>query len=102
MYICVTCMGGMKAGDAVIVEKDNELRELAVRPIGGVVAGYVTYTQPEGCVDYRYAYDNIGERRIIGRIAVVSGSVALVESDSDALTQDLCRGYGQNIFASVA
>lgn len=85
----------------MIIEKDFELGDISVRPVGGAVSGYVTYIQPEGCVDYRTASDNIGRRRIIGKVAIISGDVALIQSDSDAFDGRAYR-YGGNFFVGVA
>ena len=102
MYICVSCLSELKAGEVVILEKDSAIREMSVRPIGGVISGYVTYTQPEGCVDYKFAYQNIGERRIIGKVAIISGKIALIQSDSDAFSTCVYMPTQRSSYLGVA
>lgn len=101
MYICATCVDELKVGEVVILEKDMALKELSIRPIGGVVSGYVTYAQPEGCVDYKTAYSSIKDKRVIGKIAIISGGIALIHSDTDAFNKTYYTSNRQDFYSKV-
>ena len=82
MYVCVSCTGGLKAGDIVILERSREFGEVAAKIIGGGVVGFVTDRQPEGCVSKEFVERRIGNSRVIGHAAILNGNVALFASES--------------------
>ena len=88
MYICVSCTGGLKAGDIMILEKNDEFGEVAARMIGGGIVGFVTDKQPEGCLGKYFVEKTIGRKRLIGRVAIRNGNVALFQSDSALVGDD--------------
>ncbi len=85
MYVCVSCTGNLRAGDIMILERDNAFGEVAAKQIGGGVVGFVTDRQPEGCVSRAFVENRIGNRRVIGRVAILNGNVALFVTESPVL-----------------
>lgn len=85
MYVCVSCTGNLRAGDIVILEKDNSFGEVAAKMIGGGIVGFVTDRQPEGCVSREFIENRIGGSRVLGHAVVLNGNVALFESESPVL-----------------
>ena len=88
MYVCVSCMGNVRPDEVVIMERDEELGEIAVRPVGGPIMGYLTFVQPNGCLEREYVAKRIKDQRVLGRIAIISGDVALVHTESRLLIKD--------------
>lgn len=82
MYICITALDGLRAGDIVILEKSEELGEVAAKIIGGGIVGFLTDVQPEGCVSKLFVESTIGNKRLPGHAVVVNGNVALFHSES--------------------
>ncbi len=86
MYVCVSCTGNLRAGDVIILEKDEYFGEVAAKQIGGGIVGFVTERQPEGCVSRSFVESRIGNRRVIGHAAILNGNVALFTSESPTLS----------------
>lgn len=83
MYVCVSCTGGLRAGDIVILEKSKDFGEIAAKILGGGIVGFVTDRQPEGCLNKSFVERTIGDRRVLGHIAILNGNVALFHSESN-------------------
>ena len=88
MYVCVSCFGGLKAGDKLILEKNDEFGEVAAKIIGGGIVGFVTENQPEGCLSKFFVENAIGNKKVLGHAVVLNGHVALFQSDSTALSDE--------------
>lgn len=86
MYVCFTTMGGLRAGDIIILERNSEFGEVAARAIGGGIVGFLTDNQPEGCLSKFFVENTIGKKKLLGHAVVVNGNVALFQSDSTALS----------------
>lgn len=87
MYVCVSCTGNLRAGDIVILEKNNDFGEVAAKMIGGGIVGFVTDRQPEGCVSKSFIENRIGNRRVIGHAVILNGNVALFSTDSPVFNE---------------
>ncbi|MBR2967704.1 MAG: hypothetical protein IKC35_02865 [Clostridia bacterium] len=85
MYLCVSCTGNLRAGDVIILEKDEFFGEVAAKKIGGGVIGFITERQPEGCVSRDFVENRIGDRRVIGHAVILNGNVALFATESPVL-----------------
>ena len=85
MYVCVSCTGNLRAGDIIILEKDEYFGEVAAKKIGGGIVGFVTDRQPEGCVSRSFIESRIGANRVIGHAVILNGNVALFSSESSVL-----------------
>ncbi len=85
MYMCFTTYGGVRAGDIVILEKNDQFGEVSAAIIGGGIVGFLTENQPEGCLSKRFVENTIGSKRLIGHAVVVNGNVALFESESSLI-----------------
>lgn len=88
MYVCVSCTGNLRAGDVIILEKDEYFGEVAAKQIGGGIVGFVTECQPEGCVSRSFVESKIGDRRVIGHAVILNGNVALFATESPVLNDN--------------
>ena len=70
------------AGEPVVLRFDTEYGRIAAFGIGGDSYGFLCERQPEGCVDECTMYARIGDRRVLGRAAVVFDGGLLVNFDS--------------------
>lgn len=84
MYVCVTCDSNVKAGDILFLERSSDFGEVAAKVVGGIIVGFVTDMQPDGCVSKQYIESRIGGGRIVGRVAITGGNVALFTSENVA------------------
>lgn len=101
MYVCITNTGNLRAGDIVILEKDENFGEVAARMIGGAVVGFLTDVQPEGCLSKSFVENRIGGSRVIGHAVVLNGNVALFSTESPVLNEawDIGRGASRRCHA---
>ena len=86
------------AGDPMVVKYDNKFGRVGVYDIGGELHGYLTESQPEGCVDEWTVYSQIGDNRVLGRAAVIMDGVIILQTDTKVfgLEYDFVpsNGYG--------
>ncbi len=88
MYVCITAVEGLRAGDIVILEKSEDFNEVVAEVIGGGIAGFLTDVQPEGCLSKLFVENTIGKKRLIGRVAIKNGNVALFHSDAELKSRE--------------
>ena len=63
MYICVSCLSELKAGEVVILEKDSTIREMSVRPIGGMLRSCKQHPSAGCCLPFTAYRTSIGGKR---------------------------------------
>lgn len=104
MYIMITTLEEVKAGDTVVLRYDDKFNQIGAFEIGGGVLGYAAYNQPEGCLNVWTLSKRLGNRRILCTVAVALGGSVILYSDSPALKgEDMYRriergGYGMLTF----
>lgn len=99
MYICVSMLKKAAVGEPLVLEKDFEFGEIAVKNVGGDIIGFAMHNQPEGCLDFFDAVKNIKGKRIITRVVLAAGDAAVLYSESTvllprALKTDMALGGG--------
>lgn len=88
MYICITCKGSnVRAGENVILERDEFIRDAVVRIAGGTAVGIITPVQPEGCISKSYILQSMGCRKICARVAIRNNDIALLYIDGSQLDE---------------
>lgn len=85
MYVAVNTLGRAKSGEMLIIEQDTRFGGISVKEVGGKTVGYVSETQPDGCVDYETVCVAAVGRRILGTAAVALDGILIVSSDSPSL-----------------
>ena len=70
MYIVICTMKKTKCGEPLVIKADR------------VFVGYVSQTQPDGCLDYETVCNAIGANRVFCKSAVAFDGLLIVSTDS--------------------
>lgn len=90
MYIAASIMSEINPGQTVVLEKDAEFGEVAVKQPCGAVIGYILHKQPCGCVSAFRAMQRIDDNKVLLQVAIVSGDIAVLTGQT-AIFEDIRR-----------
>ncbi len=82
MYIVICTMKKTKCGEPLVIKADRVFGEVGVYTVGGEFVGYVSQTQPDGCLDYETVCNAIGANRVFCKSAVAFDGLLIVSTDS--------------------
>lgn len=100
MYIGISTLNVVKAGEVLVLKVDRSFGLVGAYDIGGALIGYVSETQPEGCMDVWEIYAAIGDNRVLTTAAVALGNTVILYTDSrvfrkaPTVTRIEREGYG--------
>lgn len=82
MYVCVSCLSPVKAGDVLILKVDRQMGEVGAYEIGGGLIGYASVSQPDGCLDAWTLFSRIGDSRVLCKAAVSMQNTVILYTES--------------------
>lgn len=84
MYMTFSTIGkaNVTAGDPMVVKFDRNFGRVGVYDVLGELHGYLKDEQPDGCVDEWTVYTQIGDNRVLGRVAVIMDGVIILQTDT--------------------
>jgi len=75
-------MSEVEIGQLLVLQKEKELDEIAVKTLNGEVIGFVLHSQPKGCISAFSAVTKIGDNCVMASVAVSTGGVSLLVTHS--------------------
>lgn len=88
MYIAVSTLGEVKAGEILVLKVDRGFGLVGAYGIDGALVGYVAESQPDGCLDVWKIYASIGDNRVLATAAVVLGQNVVLTTDSSVFKRE--------------
>jgi len=82
MYICASTLSEVEIGQLLVLQKEKELDEIAVKNLNGEIIGFVLHSQPKGCISAFCALTKIEDNSVMTSVAVSAGETALLVTHS--------------------
>lgn len=100
MYIGISTLNVVKAGEVLVLKVDRSFGLVGAYDIGGALIGYVSESQPDGCLDIWQIYAAIGDNRVLCTAAVSLGNNVILYTESKVFRREPAverierEGYG--------